>query len=96
MVESQGKLVLKTAPHLGKRDIFEYLTKVYGMRVLRVNSLNFPGKLKRSVTSRGQKIFRTKAFKKFYVTLDTETALLPEEKINAVYDAEVVGAASKD
>ena len=91
-MESSNKLVLRTAPHLGKRDIFEYMTKIYGVKVLRVNSLNFPGKLKRSVKSRGQHIYRTKAFKKFYVTLDTKSSLRPEDEINAVFDAEIVGS----
>jgi ribosomal protein L23 len=87
-VDESGKLVLKTAPHVGKRDIFEYLTKVYNIKVLKVNSLNFPGKLKRSVMARGQYVYRTKAFKKFFVTIDQESRL-PEDQLNA-YEAEVV------
>lgn len=65
-VATSGKLTLRTPPHLGKRDIIEYLRKVYGLRARKVNSMNYPGKLKRGVLPRahGQKTYRTKAFKK--------------------------------
>ena len=86
--------MLKTALHIGKRDVFEYLRKVYGLKVLKVNSLNFPGKLKRSVMSRGQYVYRSRAFKKFYVTIDPATSQLPEDQLNAALEAEVVGAGS--
>lgn len=85
-----GKLELRSAPHLGKRDVIEYLRKVYNVKPTKVNSLNFPGKLKRASLKRGVKIYRTKAFKKFMVTLDKDFGVLPEHKLGGPVEGEVV------
>ncbi len=47
--------------------VCRYLRKVYGIRTLKINSMNYKGKLKRSTlrSGRGSKVYRTKAFKKF-------------------------------
>ncbi len=59
----------------------------------KVNSLNNHGKLKRSVLPRGTRVYRTKAFKKFIVTVDPSTiSLLPEQRLGGgAVEAEVVG-----
>jgi ribosomal protein L23 len=66
--------------------------KVYNVQATKVNSLNFPGKLKRSVVRRGTRLYRTKAFKKFFVTVDPSSNLLPEQALDSgAVEAEVVG-----
>lgn len=64
---------------------------MYNVKAIKVNSLNFPGKLKRSVLPRGTRVYRTKAFKKFVVTVDASASLLPEQRLGKAVEAEVVG-----
>lgn len=85
LAEAKKKVTFKTAPHLGKRDIIEYLRKVYNVKPVKVNSLNHPGKLKRVQLKRGMKIRRTSPFKKFIVRVDKEveqSSLLPEQLLD--------------
>ena len=41
---SKDKVVFKVAPSMTKHEIKEYLTKVYGVDVKKVNTMNYEGK----------------------------------------------------
>ncbi len=73
--------------------MIEYLRKVYNVEPTKVNSLNHPGKLKRSMMRRGFKVYRTSPFKKFMVTVDPTATMgmLPEQLLNEPLESEVVG-----
>jgi ribosomal protein L23 len=63
----KSEIVMRFPPIYGKLDIKAFLKQVYGMKVLSVNTLNYEGKVKRSQTS--AKPYRTKAYKKAYITI---------------------------
>ena len=97
--DTKKKVTFKTAPHLGKRDIIEYLRKVYNVKPVKVNSLNHPGKLKRVQLKRGVKIYRTSPFKKFMVRIDKDEyqgALLPEQLLDMPAETPATAASKKN
>ncbi|KAL4429911.1 hypothetical protein ABPG74_022934 [Tetrahymena malaccensis] len=62
-------VVLKCDPNLAKPEIKQYLTKLYGLEINKVNTVRYTGKLKNSIL---RKTFKTKDFKKVYAVLKTE------------------------
>eukprot|EP00163_Fabomonas_tropica_P021306 TRINITY_DN37322_c0_g1_i1.p1 TRINITY_DN37322_c0_g1~~TRINITY_DN37322_c0_g1_i1.p1 ORF type:complete len:134 (-),score=19.72 TRINITY_DN37322_c0_g1_i1:147-548(-) len=84
-----NKLTFIVPPQMGKADIKEYLTKIYGMDVTKVNTMNYEGRFKRGkgknplVNHR----FQVQAdYKKAIVTLGTYVTLpgLPEALETAI------------
>eukprot|EP00884_Botryococcus_braunii_P017277 jgi/Botrbrau1/4232/Bobra.0044s0027.1 len=71
-------LAFKTLPSVGKFELKQFLEKVYGLSVARVNTLNYEGKKKVARLpgkSRRPMFYRTAAYKKAYVYLNS-----PENK----------------
>mmetsp|Transcript_10608 Transcript_10608/g.31927 ORF Transcript_10608/g.31927 Transcript_10608/m.31927 type:complete len:103 (-) Transcript_10608:1837-2145(-) len=58
-------VAFRTLPSLGKLDIKTFLQRVYGLDVVRVQTLNVEGKKKRS----NKGFYRLADYKKAYVTL---------------------------
>ena len=54
-----------------KHEIKEYLTKIYQLPVVKVNTMNYLGKRKRVMTNKGIAYFKYKDFKKAVVTFDS-------------------------
>eukprot|EP01096_Ripella_sp_DP13-Kostka_P002078 TRINITY_DN1275_c0_g1_i1.p2 TRINITY_DN1275_c0_g1~~TRINITY_DN1275_c0_g1_i1.p2 ORF type:complete len:187 (-),score=79.55 TRINITY_DN1275_c0_g1_i1:80-619(-) len=62
------QVVFKTTPKMTKFEIKQLLTKMYGLDVRKVNTLNQDGDLRRSKRARGVNVKKAD-FKKAYVTL---------------------------
>ena len=63
-----NKGIFKVDPKMTKLEVREYLQKVYGLPVRKVNTANYDGKLKRGSMRLPGKLFRTKAYKKAFVS----------------------------
>ncbi|TYZ63434.1 hypothetical protein PybrP1_007293 [[Pythium] brassicae (nom. inval.)] len=63
----ENQYVFRVEPNYTKHDIKEYLTKVYGLPVIKVNTMNYEGKFKRAF--RGKHVYKEKDFKKAIVTV---------------------------
>ena len=63
-----NKGVFKVDPKMTKAEVKEYLTKVYNLPVKKVNTVNYEGKLKTGSQRHRGAYFRTKAYKKAYVS----------------------------
>ena len=70
LVRSSGpdKGIFKVDPKMTKLEVREYLEKVYGLPVRKVNTTNYDGKLKRGSMRLPGKVFRKKAYKKAFVS----------------------------
>ena len=66
-VAQQGVISFVTAPNQNKIDIKNYLSKVYGLGVIKVNTLNYDGKIK---GNRKHQKYRRKNWKKVVATID--------------------------
>ena len=53
-----------------KHEIKEYLSKIYELPVKKVNTANYDGKTKRGSLRLPGAVYKTKAFKKAYVTFN--------------------------
>ena len=62
-----NQFVFKVEPKMTKHELREYLTKLYGLNVRKINTMNYDGKLKRA---RGQFLYRTPPYKKAVVSLN--------------------------
>jgi len=62
-----SKYVFQVPPSITKLEIKEYLTKIYGMNVKKVTTVNYDGKIKR----RGNTSYKRPAYKKATVILHT-------------------------
>jgi ribosomal protein L23 len=60
------QVIFKCSTVLNKFDLHQYLSGVYGLRVLDIRTVTFPMKQRRT----GTMITRSPAWKKVYVTLD--------------------------
>ena len=69
---ARDKAVFKVPPKMNKFDIKEYLSSVYQLPVKKVNTANYDGKLKLGSRQFRGKYFRTKSWKKAYVTFHVE------------------------
>jgi large subunit ribosomal protein L23 len=63
--------VFRTLPRMTKHEIKEYLTKIYGLPVVNVNTMNYEGKRKRLVGRSGVYFYKYKDFKKAIVTFSS-------------------------
>ena len=71
-----NKGVFKVDPKMTKHEVKEYLTKIYNLPVVKVNTINYEGKLKTGSQRVRGAYFRTKAYKKAIVTFqDLEQAV---------------------
>eukprot|EP01116_Phalansterium_solitarium_P014050 TRINITY_DN31573_c0_g1_i1.p1 TRINITY_DN31573_c0_g1~~TRINITY_DN31573_c0_g1_i1.p1 ORF type:complete len:206 (-),score=1.80 TRINITY_DN31573_c0_g1_i1:27-644(-) len=62
------QVTFRTPVKMGKADIREYLEKIYQVKIIKINTLNYEGKLKR--TGKPGVVVRTPKYKKAYVTVD--------------------------
>lgn len=65
----QNVFTFRVPPQITKPEIKSILEKMYGLRVKKVNTLNYGGKYKRNGHNKG---FWTKRYKKAYVTVEGE------------------------
>ena len=65
-----------TTPNVTKTDMKEFLLKVHGVKVKRLDTVNYDGKKKRN--ARGTGFYRRPDYKKVYVTL--EERWMPPER----------------
>ena len=72
-----NKGVFIVDPKMTKPEVKEYLKKVYNLPVLKVNTVNYEGKLKQGSQRHRGSYFRTKAFKKAYVQFGDLEAVVP-------------------
>ena len=73
--DTRRKYTFRVHPSKTKHEIKDYLQCIYGVKVLKVNTMNYQGKVKRRYKEGGSGGFtnyRTKSFKKAIVTLDLE------------------------
>ena len=65
-----ARATFRVLPRMTKHEVKEYLTKIYGLPVKRVNTANFLGKRKRVMGTKKIIYYKYKDFKKAYVTFD--------------------------
>ena len=65
-----ARATFRVLPRMTKHEIKEYLTKIYGLPVRKVNTMNYMGKRKKVMGSRKVLYYKYKDFKKAYVTFD--------------------------
>eukprot|EP00980_Cylindrotheca_fusiformis_P001979 scaffold443_cov125-Cylindrotheca_fusiformis.AAC.28 len=65
-----AKATFRVLPRMTKHEIKEYLTKIYGLPVHKVNTMNYMGKRKIVRGTRNVLYFKYKDFKKAVVTFD--------------------------
>ena len=63
---------LRVLPKMTKHEIKEYLTKIYDLPVVKVNTINYLGKRKRAIGKRKVVYYKYRDFKKAYVTFGPE------------------------
>ncbi|PRP81556.1 putative ribosomal protein L23 [Planoprotostelium fungivorum] len=66
------ELVFKTRPNMGKKDIEEYLTKLYKLDIVQINTINYDGKKKQS--HKQGFVIKQVDWKKVYVTVKVHDA----------------------
>jgi large subunit ribosomal protein L23 len=67
-VTTKGTVAFRVAPSVGKIDLKQWLQKVYGVGVIKVNTMNYRGKLKRDRFTGNR--WRKPDWKKAIVTVD--------------------------
>eukprot|EP00547_Thalassionema_nitzschioides_P000061 CAMPEP_0194211670 /NCGR_PEP_ID=MMETSP0156-20130528/10871_1 /TAXON_ID=33649 /ORGANISM="Thalassionema nitzschioides, Strain L26-B" /LENGTH=104 /DNA_ID=CAMNT_0038939295 /DNA_START=172 /DNA_END=486 /DNA_ORIENTATION=+ len=67
---SAAKATFRVLPRMTKHEIKEYLTKLYGLPVARVNTMNYMGKRKRATGKRKVITYKYRDYKKAIVTFD--------------------------
>jgi large subunit ribosomal protein L23 len=65
-----AQAIFRTPPRMTKHEIKEYLTKIYDLPVKKVNTMNYEGKRKRFMHTRGIAYYKYRDFKKAYVFFD--------------------------
>lgn len=78
VTEKAGQVVFKVDPRASKVDIKTAVESLFGVKVDRVRTMNYLGKLRRA---RGRTMGRRRAWKKAYVTLAEGQALDLLEKV---------------
>jgi large subunit ribosomal protein L23 len=64
--KNRNEVVFRCSPILNKFDIQQYLQKLYGLKILNIETITYPAKQTRT----GNLIERQPAWKKAFVTLD--------------------------
>jgi ribosomal protein L23 len=97
--KTRGVVYFETRPNQTKIDIRNQLQRIYGIRVIKVNTINYQGKIKRD--ARTKKLYKRKNWKKAIVTIDTTqylqqlqkeklfSSVTPKEKQTEVKEAEI-------
>lgn len=67
--EKTGRYTFKVSPDAGKYQIKDAVEKLYDVKVVSVNTMNYDGKRKQRYTRAGLMRGKTAAFKKAIVTL---------------------------
>mmetsp|Transcript_10160 Transcript_10160/g.9103 ORF Transcript_10160/g.9103 Transcript_10160/m.9103 type:complete len:102 (+) Transcript_10160:23-328(+) len=62
--------ILRVPPSMTKFEIKEYLTKIYNIPVIKVNTMNYQGKWKRILGKRRIISYRRRNYKKAVVTFE--------------------------
>mmetsp|Transcript_16583 Transcript_16583/g.21577 ORF Transcript_16583/g.21577 Transcript_16583/m.21577 type:complete len:114 (-) Transcript_16583:308-649(-) len=62
--------IFRVEPRMTKHEVKEHLTKIYGLPVKNVNTVNFDGKRKRIVGKRSIAYSKYPDFKRAYVSFD--------------------------
>jgi large subunit ribosomal protein L23 len=70
MASRPAYAIFRTLPRMTKHEIKEYLTKIYGLPVKAVNTMNYEGKRKRLYSNAGVIYYKYKDFKKAVVTFE--------------------------
>lgn len=70
---TKGLVHMRTPPSQTKVEIKNYLSKVYGVGVIKVNTMNYRGKVKRDRFNMYR--YRTSKWKKAVVTVDNSAYL---------------------
>jgi large subunit ribosomal protein L23 len=65
-----ARATFRVLPKMTKHEIKEYLTKIYGLPVHKVNTMNYMGKRKKVLGSSRILYYKYKDFKKAVVTFD--------------------------
>ena len=65
-----ARAIFRVEPRMTKHEIKEHLTKIYGMPVKKVNTVNFDGKRKRIIGKRTVAYTKYPDFKRAYVHFD--------------------------
>eukprot|EP01121_Diplochlamys_sp_Union-15-3_P018321 TRINITY_DN6648_c0_g1_i1.p1 TRINITY_DN6648_c0_g1~~TRINITY_DN6648_c0_g1_i1.p1 ORF type:complete len:108 (+),score=13.23 TRINITY_DN6648_c0_g1_i1:95-418(+) len=71
-IATKGVVQFKTKHNQSKPIIKNNLEKVYGIKVLKVNTMNYDGKIKRTANVLGGKRWKTKGYKKAIVWVDKD------------------------
>lgn len=61
----------RVLPRMTKHEIKEYLTKIYGLKVKKVTTLNYEGKRKRAIGKQKVVYYKYRDYKKAFVTFDS-------------------------
>jgi large subunit ribosomal protein L23 len=80
--KTRGVIHFETDPRQTKIDIRNQLQRIYGIKVIKVNTINYQGKLKRDW--RTKRWIQRKRWKKAIVTIDTSKYLEELKKQNLV------------
>lgn len=67
--------VFRVAPSMNKYEIRDYLTKIYGLDVQKVNTENFMGERKRIYGKRKMYYYKRPAFKRAHVTFVKDSSV---------------------
>lgn len=102
LVTQRGRLMIKVPRNYTKPEIKQYLSKIYGLGILKVNTMNYVGKVKHKYKQVNKKhwrriAYKTAGFKKAIVTVDNTMFLdlLAEMNLNpALSEADAVNAAA--
>jgi large subunit ribosomal protein L23 len=89
--KTKGIVYFETRPHQTKIDIRNQLQRIYGIRVIKVNTINYQGKIKRHLRTR--KLYKRRNWKKAIVTIDTTQYLEQLQKEKLIQLPESMGKA---
>merc|ERR1712098_546873 len=88
---TKGEVVLRTHCNQNKIQIKQYLQDIYGVKVRKVNTANYEGKIKRYLNQKTGKgyLYRRPKFKKAYVTLvDDEALQMARQLVDSAKESE--------
>jgi large subunit ribosomal protein L23 len=83
-----NKFVFRLQPNVTKIEIKNLIEKIYGVKILKVNTLNYEGRVKRA--PRPRKWYRTNRYKKAIVTVDESIEVNQFAAPSEFIDSEVI------
>jgi large subunit ribosomal protein L23 len=72
LTKSPALATLQVSPRMTKTEVREYLTKIYDVNVLKVDTMNMAGGWKRLYGKRVTKAYRRRNYKLAYVSYNPE------------------------